>query len=149
MLKSNKSNKSVVLRLSNSWMKVLSILLPFINIEIWSFKDHFAESHIDSRTQCVIMTLAGPRIGEGMGEGAIINDVLKFKKVIEFKNPCIVISFSYGRATCRFSKAKHHNDALKFRRTIEFQSSSVVMNCEWSNCLNDDLTKIRLKIYCF
>ena len=29
------------------------------------------------------------------GGGAIINDVLKFRKVLEFENSCIVICFSY------------------------------------------------------
>ena len=46
-----------------------------------------AESHIDFRTQCVIMTL--------VGWGAITNDVLKFIKVIEFESSCIIICFSY------------------------------------------------------
>ena len=44
-------------------------------------------SHIDFRTQCVIMTLAGG--------GTVTNDVLKFRKVIEFESSCIVICFSY------------------------------------------------------
>ena len=44
------------------------------------------ESHIDFHTQCFIMTL--------VIEGAITNDVLKFKKVIEFQNSCIAICFS-------------------------------------------------------
>ena len=35
-------------------------------------------SHIDSRTQCAIMTLAGG--------GIIANDVLKMRKVIEFQS---------------------------------------------------------------
>ena len=33
------------------------------------------ESHIDFRTQCVIMT-----------DGALTNDVLKFRKIIEFQS---------------------------------------------------------------
>ena len=37
--------------------------------------------------QCVIMTLEGRR--------AITNDVLKFRKAIEFENSSIVICFSY------------------------------------------------------
>ena len=41
------------------------------------------QSHIDFRTQCVIMTLTGG--------GAITNDVLKFRKDIEFDSSCIVI----------------------------------------------------------
>ena len=48
------------------------------------------ESHIDFRKQ-FIMTLA---VG-GKGGGTITNDVLKFRKVIEFESSCIVISFSY------------------------------------------------------
>ena len=30
-----------------------------------------------------------------MGEGAITNDVLKFRKVIKFESPCTVICFFY------------------------------------------------------
>ena len=36
------------------------------------------ESHVDLRTQCVIMTLGG-------GE-AITNDVFEFRKIIEFQS---------------------------------------------------------------
>ena len=46
------------------------------------------ESHIDFHTQCVITTLAGGKKGE-----AIINDVLNFRKFIQFEKSCIVISF--------------------------------------------------------
>ena len=41
------------------------------------------ESHIHFRMQSVIMTPAGGR-GRG-GEGVITNDVLEFKKIIEFQ----------------------------------------------------------------
>ena len=44
-------------------------------------------SHIYFCTQCAIMTLFVVR--------AIANDVLKFRKVIEFESLCIVICFSY------------------------------------------------------
>ena len=47
------------------------------------------ESHIDFRTQCVIVTRAGG------GGGGIANDVWKFRKVIEFESSCIVICVSY------------------------------------------------------
>ena len=47
-----------------------------------------SESHIDFWTQCVIMTL----VGGGWGWGwAIINEVSKFRKVIEFESSYIVI----------------------------------------------------------
>ena len=45
------------------------------------------ESHIDFRTQCVIIKLAGV--------GTITNDVLKFRKVMEFESSCIEICFCY------------------------------------------------------
>ena len=45
------------------------------------------ESHIDFCRQCVIIRLA---VG-----GTITNDVLKFRKIIEFQSSCITISFSY------------------------------------------------------
>ena len=45
------------------------------------------ESHIDFRTQCVIMTFTGG--------GTITYDVLKFRKAIEFESSCNVICFSY------------------------------------------------------
>ena len=38
------------------------------------------ESHIDFRTQCVIMTLGVDRVG------VITNDVLKFREIIEFQS---------------------------------------------------------------
>ena len=43
------------------------------------------KSHIEFRTQCVIMTLAGGNRG---GE-AITNGALKFTKIIEFESSCI------------------------------------------------------------
>ena len=43
------------------------------------------KSHIEFRTQCVIMTLAGSNRG---GE-AITNCALKFTKIIEFESSCI------------------------------------------------------------
>ena len=43
------------------------------------------KSHIEFRTQCVIMTLAGSNRG---GE-AITNGALKFTKIIEFESSCI------------------------------------------------------------
>ena len=46
-------------------------------------------------TQCVIMTLAGEDGGGGGVEGTISNDVLKFRKVIEFESLCVVVCFSY------------------------------------------------------
>ena len=49
------------------------------------------ESCIDFRTQRLIMML---EVGGG-GGGAITNDVLKFRKVIEFESSCIVICFYY------------------------------------------------------
>ena len=52
-----------------------------------------SESHIYFFTQCVIMTLSGGGGGEG-GE-AITNNVLKFRKVIEFESSCIASCFSY------------------------------------------------------
>ena len=45
------------------------------------------ESHIDFPTQCLIMTLASG--------GAITNDNLKFRKVIEFQSSCILNYVSY------------------------------------------------------
>ena len=39
------------------------------------------ESHIDFRTQSVIMSLGG-----GRGGGAITNDVLNFRKIIKFQS---------------------------------------------------------------
>ena len=42
------------------------------------------ESHIDFRTQCVIMTLGGGG-GEVWG-GAITNEIVKFIKIIEFQS---------------------------------------------------------------
>ena len=61
------------------------------------------ESHIDFCTQCVIIKLAGrgavPNdarvcvcVCRGGGGVAIINDALKFRKVIEFESSCIVCS---------------------------------------------------------
>ena len=47
------------------------------------------ESDIDFRAQRGIMALAGGRGGD------IINDALKFRKVIEFGTSCTVIFFSY------------------------------------------------------
>ena len=41
------------------------------------------ESHIHFRMQSVIMTPGGR--DEGGGEGVIANDVLEFKKIIEFQ----------------------------------------------------------------
>ena len=41
------------------------------------------------------------------------------------------------------------DEALKFRKIIEFESSWIVMNCQWRNCQKDDLTEVRLNIYCF
>ena len=45
------------------------------------------DSDIDFRTQRGIMVLAGG--------GDIINEALKFRKVIEFETSCTVIFFSY------------------------------------------------------
>ena len=45
------------------------------------------ESHINYRMQCFILTLEV--------RGAIKNDVLKIRKVVEFQTSCIVIGFSY------------------------------------------------------
>ena len=52
-------------------------------------------SHIDFPTQCVIMTFAGGCWWGGGGAWAINNDVLKFRKVIEFECSCTVICISY------------------------------------------------------
>ena len=41
------------------------------------------------------MTLAGEGGGGGGVEGTISNDVLKFRKVIEFESFCVVVCFSY------------------------------------------------------
>ena len=45
------------------------------------------KSHIDFRTQHIIMMLAGGEV--------ITNGVLKFRKVVEFESSCILICFSY------------------------------------------------------
>ena len=50
-----------------------------------------AKSHIDFHTQTVIMTLGG-WAGEVVGGAAISNDVLKFRKIIEFQSSWIVMS---------------------------------------------------------
>ena len=65
--------------------KLHSVTAP-VYIELDSF-DLRGESHINFRTRCVIMTLAG--------RCTITNDVLKFGKVIEFESSCIAICFSY------------------------------------------------------
>ena len=43
------------------------------------------ESHIDFRTQSVIMTFTS----------AVTNDVFEFRKVIKFESSCIIICFFY------------------------------------------------------
>ena len=61
----------------NEWLVSFSISTRFTA----KFKLIFAlrgESHIDFRTQCVIVTLTGG--------GVIANDVLIIRKVIEFQN---------------------------------------------------------------
>ena len=45
------------------------------------------ESHNNFRAHCVIRTLAGG--------GAITDDVLKFRKVMEFQSLCICYSYNY------------------------------------------------------
>ena len=45
------------------------------------------ESHIDFRTQCVIITLEGGK--------SISKDILKFRKFMEFQNSWIVIYLCY------------------------------------------------------
>ena len=64
--------------------------MPFLSYEVLkmnSLGNFRGELHIDFRTECVTMTLTS---------GAdITNDVLKFRKVIEFESSCIVICFSY------------------------------------------------------
>ena len=57
------------------------------NLHECTFNYFMDKSHIDFRTQYVIMTLVAWE--------AITNDVLKFRKVIEFESSCIVICFSY------------------------------------------------------
>ena len=49
------------------------------------------ESHIDSRTQCVIITV----VGGTRERGVVANDVLKIRKVIEFEISCIAMCFPY------------------------------------------------------
>ena len=63
------------------------------------------ESHMGFRTQCVIVTLACVYVcvcvcvcvcvEGGEGGGTINNDVLKFRKVIEFESSCITSCLSY------------------------------------------------------
>lgn len=70
------------------------------------------EPHIDFRMQCVIVTLTG--------RGAITNDILKFRKVIEFQRSSIAICFSYiylfidGKRSC-ISK----ESSSEFRKMIK------------------------------
>ena len=65
----------------------------------------------DFRTQRVMMMLAGACVwgpGVGMKGGkvrvVITNDVLKFRKVIEFESSCIVICFSCILSNHRWRK---------------------------------------------
>ena len=60
------------------------------------------ESHIDFRTQSVIMTLGG---GIG-GGGAITNGVMKFRKIIEFQSSEIVMNCFYNIYFQYFDKNK-------------------------------------------
>ena len=62
------------------------------------------ESHIDFRTQSVIMTLGGG-IGGG-GGGAITNGVMKFRKIIEFQSSEIVMNCFYNIYFQYFDKNK-------------------------------------------
>ena len=59
------------------------------------------ESHIDFRTQSVIMTLGG-----GIGGGAITNGVMKFRKIIEFQSSEIVMNCFYNIYFQYFDKNK-------------------------------------------
>ena len=61
------------------------------------------ESHIDFRTQSVIMTLGG---GIGGGGGAITNGVMKFRKIIEFQSSEIVMNCFYNIYFQYFDKNK-------------------------------------------
>ena len=64
--------------------------MPFLSYEVLkmnSLGSFRGELYIDFRTECVTMTLTSG--------AAITNDVLKFRKVIEFGSSCIVIYFFY------------------------------------------------------
>ena len=88
------------------------------------------ESHIDFRAQCVIMTLTGGGVGSGGGEGgvAITNDVLKFKKIIEFENLKVhVLQF----ASLKFiwsSMEKDHLSIKKVVRKLRIKSYDILSN---------------------
>ena len=64
--------------------------MPFLSYEVLkmnSLGSFRGELYIDFRTECVTMTLTSG--------AAITNDILKFRKVIEFGSSCIVICFFY------------------------------------------------------
>ena len=69
------------------------------------------------------------------GGGAITNDVLKFRKVIEFEISCIEISFSYiyliiDRKRLSINKIISHK-MVKHTQTIRRQFADELFECVW------------------
>ena len=95
----NLNVKDQVAVVNRSVLNILKYHIPHESITINNNDPRWSNKRIKSLIQKDKEERGGGSggTGEGGGEGAIINDVLKLRKVIQFESSCIVICFSNHR----------------------------------------------------